>query len=50
MQEFATNHIIAKMGIGDERYFKLIFRDMGIPAGWILTAPATPAEIQSCSA
>lgn len=45
MLEFATNHIVAGMGIGDEHY-RDIFSAMGIPQRWILTAPANKDDIR----
>jgi hypothetical protein len=46
MLEFSDDYIVAGMGIGQTEYFRQIFRAMGIPEGWILTADATPEEIQ----
>jgi hypothetical protein len=46
MLEFATSrHIVAGMGIGSPDFFRPIFRDMGIPDGWILTAASTDKEV-----
>jgi hypothetical protein len=40
MLEFATNHIVAGMGIGERRgvSFRQVFRAMGIPERWIYTS------------
>jgi hypothetical protein len=46
MLEFATNHIVAGMGIGEESTFRRIFREMGVPDGWILPASATVEDIE----
>lgn len=50
MLEFATNHIIAGMGVGernkvDKVDFRDIFSKMGIPRGWILTAGTSVDEL-----
>lgn len=45
MLEFATNHIVAGMGIGDERRFGEIFRSLGIPGRWIFTPRSSTEEI-----
>jgi hypothetical protein len=46
MLDFADTHIVAGMGIGERPYFEKVFRDMGIPSRWILTADSTVAEIE----
>jgi hypothetical protein len=48
MLEFATNHIIAGMGIGEREGidFRQIFRSMGIPDRWIFTSGATIDELR----
>lgn len=45
MLDFATNHKVAGMGIGDPAFFHPIFRDMGIPKEWILAAASTDDDI-----
>ena len=45
MLEFSDNFILAGMGIGSPTRFQPIFRSMGIPDQWILTADASPADI-----
>jgi hypothetical protein len=47
MLEFANNHIVAGMGIGDAATFRQVFNDMGIPDRWILTAASTDQEIDA---
>jgi hypothetical protein len=47
MLEFASNHIIAGMGIGNPTVFRRVFTSMGIPRRWILTARSTDAEIEA---
>lgn len=43
----AENHIVAAMGIDDgSTDFRQVFRDMGIPAEWILTPGSTAGEIR----
>jgi hypothetical protein len=43
----AENHIVAAMGIDDgSTDFHRVFRDMGIPDAWILTAANTSSEIR----
>lgn len=46
MLRLNTNHIVAGMGIGDEKYFREIFAAMGIPVGWILVPQNTEADIR----
>lgn len=46
MLEFSDDYIVAGMGIGPPARFRPIFRSMGIPEGWILTADASPEEIR----
>jgi hypothetical protein len=46
MLEFSNDYIVAGMGIGPPEQFQPIFRRMGIPDGWILTADATPEDIR----
>jgi hypothetical protein len=43
---FSDDYIVAGMGIGNRAYFRNIFRHMGIPDGWILTADASPDDIR----
>jgi hypothetical protein len=43
MLEFATNHIVAGMGIGEPDYFQMVFLSMGIPKNWIFT-PGTDID------
>ncbi|HET7060198.1 MAG TPA: hypothetical protein VFH99_02685 [Candidatus Saccharimonadales bacterium] len=45
MLDFSDDYIVAGMGIGQRATFQPIFRAMGIPEGWILTADALPEEI-----
>jgi hypothetical protein len=40
MLEFATNHIVAGMGVGERVNFYEIFESMGIPQKWIFSAGA----------
>ncbi len=40
------SHIVAAMGIGKERTFRQVFREMGIPDAWILTPGNTQGEIR----
>lgn len=49
MLEFATNHIIAGMGVGerDKVDFRDVFSKMGIPGGWILTAGTSVDELRA---
>jgi hypothetical protein len=46
MREFATNHIVAAMGIGEPRYFKSVFQSMGIPQDWIFTPGSSVEELR----
>ncbi len=48
MLEFATNHIVAGMGIGERPgvSFRQVFRSMGIPEGWIFTAGTSVDELR----
>ncbi len=48
MLEFATNHIVAGMGIGERPgvSFGQIFRSMGIPERWIFTAGTDVEELR----
>lgn len=45
MLAFATNHIVAGMGIGNKHIFDQVFSHMGIPSRSILTADSTAADI-----
>lgn len=47
MLEFATNHIVAGMGIGDPDVFRRILRGMGIPAAWIFTPSSSVDELRA---
>lgn len=49
MLEFATNHIVAGMGVGerDKVDFRDVFLKMGIPRGWILTAGTSVDELRA---
>lgn len=44
--DFATNHIVAAMGIGDPSYFQTVFQSMGIPEKWIFTPGASVDELR----
>jgi hypothetical protein len=48
MMEFATNHIVAGMGVGERPGidFRAIFRDMGIPERWMFASAATSDDIR----
>jgi hypothetical protein len=46
MLELWDDYKVAGMGIGEELRFKPIFRAMGIPENWILTAPASAEDIR----
>lgn len=46
MLEFATNHIVAGMGVGDRINFREIFRSMGIPDQWIFTPGSSVDELR----
>lgn len=46
MLDFSDDYIVAGLGIGQPERFKPIFRGMGIPENWILTAPADAGEIR----
>jgi hypothetical protein len=48
MLQFATNHIVAGMGIGELPgvSFRQIFRSMGIPERWIFTAGTSLDELR----
>jgi hypothetical protein len=48
MLEFATNHIVAGMGVGENQFvdFRDIFISMGIPGRWILTAGTSADELR----
>jgi hypothetical protein len=46
MMEFARNHIVAGMGIG-ETDFHRVFRTMGIPERFIFTAGSTAEDIET---
>ena len=46
MLEFATNHIVAGMGIGDPGYFRTVFQSMGIPKDWIFTPGSSVEELR----
>jgi hypothetical protein len=46
MLELWDDYKVAGMGIGEDHRFKPIFRSMGIPEAWILTAPASPEDIR----
>ena len=42
------NHIVAGMGISNGRTdFRAVFRGMGIPENWVMTAASTTADIKS---
>ena len=45
MTEFASNHIIAGMGIGSPTEFTPMFVEMGIRKNWILTAASSDEDI-----
>lgn len=45
MLEFASNHIVAGMGVG-ERDFRRIFRSMAIPDSWIFTPGSSIDELR----
>lgn len=45
MRKFATNHIVAGMGIGDPNYFRSVFQSMGIPNDWIFTPGSSVEEL-----
>jgi hypothetical protein len=47
MLEFATNHIVAAMGVGERVDYRAIFRSMGIPDAWILTPGSTDEELDA---
>jgi hypothetical protein len=47
MMQFATNHIVAGMGIGEYCDFRAVFREMGIPERWILTTGVSAAELRA---
>ena len=47
MLEFATNHIVAGMGIGESYDFRAIFQEMGIPERSIYTAGATVKDLEA---
>lgn len=46
MLDFSDDYIVAGMGIGSQRFFQKVFRQMGIPESWILTADSSPEEIR----
>jgi hypothetical protein len=48
MLEFATNHIVAGMGIGErpDVNFRQVFQSMGIPEQWIFTAGTSTDELR----
>lgn len=47
MLEFATNHIVAGMGVGERVNFYDVFESMGVPKGWILTTGADVDTLQA---
>jgi hypothetical protein len=47
MLEFATNHIVAGMGVGERVNFYDVFESLGIPKGWILTTGADVDTLQA---
>lgn len=46
MLTYATNHIVAGMGIGDPDTFRRVFSEMGIPRQWILTPGSFTDDIR----
>lgn len=46
MLEFSDDYKVAGMGIGSPERFRTVFRSMGIPEDWILTAPASAEQIR----
>lgn len=46
MLEFATNHIVAGMGIGESADFRAIFHSLGIPERWIFTPGTSVKELE----
>lgn len=46
MLDFSDDYKVAGLGIGQPERFRPVFRGMGIPETWILTAPANADEIR----
>jgi hypothetical protein len=47
MLQFATNHIVAGMGVGERVDFYEVFGSMGIPRNWIFSAGASTDALAS---
>lgn len=46
MLDFSDDYKVAGMGIGSPEKFTAVFKEMGIPGDWILTAPASAEQIR----
>lgn len=47
MLDYATNHIVAAMGVGERVDFRRIFEAMGIPSAWTLTSGSSDEELDA---